>query len=207
MRLTILVALLALVTGCGGVTAKSRMHPDAALYPAKEGNICMLAGLPPSGIKYEVLGTIVATKRSYGSSYELFPPMAAEARKFGADAVMNLQASQRFKGPLPWRAIAPTGNGQAIRLLPESPKFDCQLSGGRVVGPNGLVMGTSSPDALSAQSVQQSESAAAKATDSVDANSEPDLYSELMKLDDLRQKGILTQAEFEAQKKKLLESS
>ena len=68
-------------------------------------------------------------------------------------------------------------------------------------------MGTSSPDALSAQSVQQSESAAAKTTDSVDANSEPDLYSKLMKLDDLRQKGILTQAEFEAQKKKLLESS
>ena len=34
----------------------------------------------------------------------------------------------------------------------------------------------------------------------------PDLYTELMKLDDLRQKGILTDEEFEAQKKKLLEA-
>ena len=73
------------------------MHPDAALYPAKEGNICTLAGLPPSGIKYEVLGTIVATKRSYGSSYELFPPMAAEARKSGADAVTELKPARDSK--------------------------------------------------------------------------------------------------------------
>ena len=35
----------------------------------------------------------------------------------------------------------------------------------------------------------------------------PDLYSELMKLEDLRQRGILTDEEFEAQKKKLLEAN
>ena len=34
----------------------------------------------------------------------------------------------------------------------------------------------------------------------------PDVYSELLKLDDLRKKGIITEAEFEAQKKKLLEA-
>ena len=33
----------------------------------------------------------------------------------------------------------------------------------------------------------------------------PDMYAELLKLDDLRKKGIITEAEFEAQKKKLLE--
>ena len=32
-----------------------------------------------------------------------------------------------------------------------------------------------------------------------------DVYTELLKLDDLRKKGIITEAEFEAQKKKLLE--
>jgi len=32
-----------------------------------------------------------------------------------------------------------------------------------------------------------------------------DLYQELLKLDDLRQKGILTDDEFDAEKKKLLE--
>ena len=33
-----------------------------------------------------------------------------------------------------------------------------------------------------------------------------DVYTELLKLDDLRKKGIITEAEFEAQKKRLLES-
>ena len=38
------------------------------------------------------------------------------------------------------------------------------------------------------------------------SQSNTDLYAELLKLDDLRKRGILTDAEFEAQKKKLLES-
>lgn len=37
-----------------------------------------------------------------------------------------------------------------------------------------------------------------------ETNSPPDIYMELNKLDDLRRRGILTEAEFEAQKKKLL---
>ena len=35
----------------------------------------------------------------------------------------------------------------------------------------------------------------------------PDMYAELLKLDDLRKNGIITDAEFEAQKKKLLEGN
>ncbi len=34
-----------------------------------------------------------------------------------------------------------------------------------------------------------------------------DIYTELIKLDDLRERGILTQAEFDAEKKKLLEGN
>lgn len=37
-----------------------------------------------------------------------------------------------------------------------------------------------------------------------EASNSKDLYSELTKLDDLRKRGILSEAEFEAQKKKLL---
>ncbi len=40
-----------------------------------------------------------------------------------------------------------------------------------------------------------------------ESDDKPDLYSELTKLEDLRQKGILTDEEFEAQKKKLLEAN
>ena len=42
--------------------------------------------------------------------------------------------------------------------------------------------------------------------DTVTEDNQQDVYSELMKLDDLRQKGILTDEEFAAQKKKLLEA-
>ena len=37
-----------------------------------------------------------------------------------------------------------------------------------------------------------------------DAEKKPDEYTELLKLDDLRKKGIITQAEFESEKRKLL---
>jgi len=44
--------------------------------------------------------------------------------------------------------------------------------------------------------------AAAKADDKVEAK--PDLYTELIKLDELRKRGILTEAEFQALKTKLI---
>jgi hypothetical protein len=57
-----------------------------------------------------------------------------------------------------------------------------------------------------------SVSASATATPVVAANAPPKtatdmLYSDLMKLDDLRKRGLLTEEEFQAQKKKLLEQS
>jgi len=40
-----------------------------------------------------------------------------------------------------------------------------------------------------------------------DAEKDSDVYGQLLKLDDLRERGILTQAEFDAEKKKLLEGN
>jgi hypothetical protein len=77
------------------------------------------------------MGLVKATKRSYGGVDELDIAIANEARRIGADAVINLQASQRFKGPLPWRVTSPTGVGTAIKLTPESPKLDCAALRGK----------------------------------------------------------------------------
>jgi len=198
----LLIALL--VAGCGGVTAKSSVKRDATLYPPNNGDICLLAGAPTSDVEYEVLGRVVATKRSYGSSDELFVPMALEARKLGADAIINLQASQRFKGPLPWRVTSPTGDGQAIKVLPESPPIECLLAGGRLLGRDGLVTQNTAPKVVSATATQPGTSTDGEVTSGDDTGLKPDLHSELVKLDDLRQQGILTDAEFETEKKKLL---
>jgi hypothetical protein len=207
MKGAIALMIVVLVAGCGGVRAKSSIARDATLYPPNNGNICLLAGSPASDVKYEVLGRVVATKRTYGSSDELFPPMAQEARKLGADAIINLQASQRFKGPLPWRVTSPTGDGQAIKVLPDSPQIDCLQMGGKLWGPGGGEVTGVALETGAEKFTQSSNSVDADVSVRDDTSSETDLYTELMKLDDLRKKGILTEEEFDAEKRKLLEGN
>jgi hypothetical protein len=52
--------------------------------------------------------------------------------------------------------------------------------------------------------VEQNEKVSADVHTSNENNKEQDLYTELIKLHDLRKKGIITDAEFQAQKQKLL---
>lgn len=52
--------------------------------------------------------------------------------------------------------------------------------------------------------IEKKEQATVDVRSNVDTSKPKDLYGELMKLDDLRKRGILTEAEFEAQKRKLL---
>ncbi len=134
MRMLFTLLSILLMAGCGGgVRVKSVMDQNAKNYPPNnDGNICLLAGTPPSDVKYEVLGRVVATKGGYGSTDELFPHMAYQARKMGADAVINLQSGQKFKGPLPWRVTSPSGDGTAIKLLPNSPTINCLQAVGKV---------------------------------------------------------------------------
>jgi hypothetical protein len=68
------------------------------------------------------------------------------------------------------------------------------------------------PVSAAAPSAAMPASAPGAATPAVAENAAPPtatdvLYSDLMKLDDLRKRGLLTEEEFQAQKKKLLEKS
>jgi hypothetical protein len=132
LRLALIVLATTAVTACG-TRAKVEPSYSAKLYAPNNGQVCLLAGALPSDDRYEVLGRIKATKRTYGSTDELFPLMARKARKLGADAIINLQADQRFKGPLPWRVTSPTGDGSAVKIVSETPRFDCAMSGGRLI--------------------------------------------------------------------------
>jgi len=58
----------------------------------------------------------------------------------------------------------------------------------------------SSPDAI----VESRKIYSGELTVNEDSESKPDLYTELIKLDDLRKKGVLSDEEFEEQKKRLL---
>src|SRR6185437_8929101 len=52
--------------------------------------------------------------------------------------------------------------------------------------------------------VEKTEKVSADITSSEHASKSTDLYTEIMKLDDLRKKGLINDAQFEAQKQKLL---
>jgi hypothetical protein len=52
--------------------------------------------------------------------------------------------------------------------------------------------------------IEKTERIAADVRTKDETEKRPDLYTEIMKLDDLRKKGLITDAEFEAQKQKLL---
>jgi len=60
----------------------------------------------------------------------------------------------------------------------------------------------SSPDEI----VESRKKYSGELTINQESESKPDLYAELIKLDDLRKKGILSDEEFEEQKKRLLEA-
>jgi len=205
MKGALITIVAMLVAGCGGVVAKSSVAKNAPFYPVNTGNICLFAGSPPPDVKYEVLGKIQATRRSYGSTEGLYPLMAYEGRQLGADAIIDIQASQRVKGPLPWRVMAPTGSGQAIGVLPDSPKIDCLAARGRLWSSSGRELTTAAQEIEANTARLPNENTSTNSTDTDGTDSERDLYAELMKLDELRKKGILTEAEFEAQKKKILE--
>ena len=60
----------------------------------------------------------------------------------------------------------------------------------------------SSPDAI----IESRKKYGGALTVNQESESKPDLYTELIKLDDLRKKGILSDKEFEQQKKRLMEA-
>lgn len=122
------LVLLAVVplTGCS-VYAKTERDLSANAYPPNNGRVCFLETPLPPSVKHEVLGKIRATKRSYGGTDELYEPMAYEARRLGADAIIGIRAGQRFKGPMPWRIMAPSSGGIAVKIFDA---FDCRQLGG-----------------------------------------------------------------------------
>ena len=135
MNVTFVLGVLtvAALAGCaGGVKTKTELAKGTTLR-SRTGPVCLLAGDLPDGVTATTIGRVKATKGSYGSVDNLMLPMANEARRVGADAIIKMQADQRFKGPLPWRYNAPTGDGFAVQLTAESEPLDCVAAGGQLL--------------------------------------------------------------------------
>lgn len=108
----------------GGVVTKTELPRGAPVESSHTHPVCILQGSLPAEYAFRELGRIKATKKTYGGVDELNRPIADEARRVGADVIINYVADQRFKGPLPWRLKAPTGMGVAVKLT-GGPALDC----------------------------------------------------------------------------------
>ena len=124
----ILVLGVAIVVGGCAADSAVRPAPDYQARPASTNPVCFLRTPLPANIKHRVLGDVTASKEFYGSVSELMPGMADDARKLGADAVINFSGSQRIGL---WAWARPVGQGTAVKLERPS-ELNCAALGGEL---------------------------------------------------------------------------
>jgi hypothetical protein len=117
-----------------------------------------------------------------------------------ANAINEANSFAQSKGKI----AIPVSTHESPMGIGHFASFDYQF---RLVDPN-------SPDARSTPLIQRPDVVVQKdekTTVNVDnkdiTSKQPDVYTQLLKLDDLRKKGIITDAEFETQKAKILNGS
>ncbi len=116
------VALLLALSGCSTTSSSNAV---GAVGPTWEGPILVTQAAIPAGIEYKVVGSVQADARAgYDSAASLYPLLAAEARKIGANAVVNAKGGRRVTA-FSWSA--PYVSGMAVRV--EHPEKLKGLSG------------------------------------------------------------------------------
>ncbi|QJR09504.1 hypothetical protein DSM104443_00548 [Usitatibacter rugosus] len=117
----IVVSLLLVVTGCSTTSSSTALAPGG---PVWEGPILVTQSAIPAGIEYKVLGSVQADARAgYDSAVSLYPLLAAEAKKIGANAVVNAKGGRRVTA-FSWSAAYVSGIAVKVddqRLLKSLP--------------------------------------------------------------------------------------
>jgi len=119
MKTALFLSLL--LAGCATGPGRDVMSTKATqVAPATGyiGAVCVVEQAPEGA---KTLGYVSVTKRTYGSTDEALEALKKAARYMGANAVV-VQVSQRFHGPVPWRAVAPAGRATALYV----PNFVCK---------------------------------------------------------------------------------
>ncbi len=114
---TALICSLLLLSGCASneVVTKAQRAKGTVKQEPHVGFVCMFEGKPQNLI-YKELGKVLAVKETYGELDEVFLPLAKQARRLGANAVMNVENYQRFRGFRPDKAVTPFARGVAIQI-------------------------------------------------------------------------------------------
>ncbi|SIS90728.1 hypothetical protein [Neptunomonas antarctica] len=100
------------LSGCASVSSSSVPHVSESKRVS--GQIYMTTATVPESVGYRVIGHVKANDRQgYGSVQSLYPLLAEEARKVGANAVINVKGG-RTVAAFSW--AAPFVGGIAIEI-------------------------------------------------------------------------------------------
>lgn len=114
MRMNYLLLLGILIFGAGCSPVSSSNAVPASPASASQGPVLVSQEAVPTGIEYKVLGTVKANFRAgYDSAESLYPLLAAEAKKLGANAVVNTKGGRTVTA-FSWSAAYVSGT--AIRI-------------------------------------------------------------------------------------------
>jgi hypothetical protein len=123
MRIGYLFLLGILMFGAGCSPVSSSNAVSASPASESEGPVLVSREAVPTGIEYKVLGTVKANYRAgYDSAESLYPLVAAEAKKLGANAVVNAKGGRTVTG-FSWAAAyvsgtaIRTGDTESLRRL------------------------------------------------------------------------------------------
>ena len=114
MRISCLFLLGILMVGAGCSPVSSSTAVAASPAGKSAGPVLVSQEAVPTGIEYKVLGTVKANQRAgYDSAESLYPLLAAEAKKLGANAVVNAKGGHTVTA-FSWAAAYVSGT--AIRI-------------------------------------------------------------------------------------------
>jgi hypothetical protein len=111
------------MSGCATKSSSTSVGPTG---PAWDGPILVSQATIPSGVEYKVVGSVQADAQvGYDSAVSLYPLLAAEAKKMGANAVVNAKGGRRLTA-FSWSAAYVSGiavkvnDPQQLKGLPGS---------------------------------------------------------------------------------------
>ena len=112
MRNVLLIAILVLVAGCA--TTSSSNVVSSTSHAAWAGPVFVTQKALPAGVDHTVIGSVSADANAgYDRVESLYPALAAEARKIGANAVINAKGARKVTA-LSWSA--PYATGIAVKV-------------------------------------------------------------------------------------------
>src|SRR5882757_4869060 len=123
MSYLFLLGILIFGAGCASSSSTAVSAPPAGV---STGPVLVSQAAVPAGIEYKVLGTVKANYQAgYDSAGSLYPLLAAEARKLGANAVVSTTGGRRVSA-FSWAAAYVSGTAvwigdtESLRRLPGS---------------------------------------------------------------------------------------